>query len=168
MIYIMMHTLIQVGKRPAAKPAITLVCRGKGKKMEKEKTKQCYTVAVLPEYYWPDVQGRNSVGIIADDDGQTVYYDSVADAAAAITELRRKKYVLANGEAARPSYYILSDTDGDYIASGRNGDMGNYDWDDCGCDRGDDGDCCGDCNCCSNYMINLDRQYVLDNAIITD
>lgn len=111
-----------------------------------------YQIVTIPNYYEPDIQGKNAVKISDE------IYDSIADAKERIEELEDGTYCLANGEAGRPDYYVVESVDADYIASGRNEDMGNYDWTDADCD-------CGECNACCGMMIDQDRDYVQSNAV---
>jgi hypothetical protein len=121
------------------------------------KQKTTYAIAILPDYYEPDIQGNNRVRFIEDNNGDTEYYDTIHEAREAIEQLENDRYYLTHGEAARPDYYVVEDGIAAYIMEGRGGDMSNYDWDDADCD-------CGDCNICIDMMMQQDREYVVDNA----
>jgi len=111
-----------------------------------------YQIATLKHYYHPDLQGRELPRF--DDD----IYETVALAQAKIDDREDGTYYLDHSEIGRPDYLIVPNADASYIASGRNEDMGNYDWDNASCDCGECGDCCG-------MMIEQDRQYLYDCAV---
>lgn len=109
-------------------------------------------IAKLGNFYLPDLQGDNSVKILGDN------FDTIKEAENEIDELESGIYQLSNNEAGRPDYYIIDDNDADYLETGRNYDLSNYDWENAECD-------CGECNKCISMMIEQDRQFVIDNEI---
>lgn len=124
-----------------------------------------YMIAKLNNVYMPDLQCLGSVRFVQRDDGQDAeYFETLGDAKTKLAELNHETYVTVNGESDRPDYYIVDDNAGDWINSGRNGDLSNYDWDGCDCDK-NDGDCCGECSDCISHIIEQDRQYIIKNAI---
>lgn len=104
-------------------------------------------VEILPKYskiegYYE--QSRNP---------DNIYYDSYKEAKKIINMLDNEIYVLSNNEYSRPEYYIIDDITADWIKSGRNEDMSNYDWDEAKC-------VCGECSICIKMMNEQDREYV--------
>lgn len=95
------------------------------------------------------------------DQNDMTVYDSVEEAQEVIDNITDDIYVCVNTEAGRPDYYILEQSDADYIMSGRNGDGSNYDWDeDHTCDCED-----GTCDKCFNLMQDQDEEYIKSRAI---
>jgi hypothetical protein len=128
-----------------------------------------YMIAILRNVYQPDLSGLGTVRFYHEepnDQHHPEYYSTIEDAQEQIDMLEDDSYYTCNGEAGAPEYIIVDDDIGDYILDGRNGDLSNYDWSDCGCERGDDNDCCGECQECLEYMIDQDRQYILDNRAV--
>lgn len=113
---------------------------------------QKYQIAEMPYYYTPDIQGRNRPEILSE------IYDSVEKAENEISSWNNQVYILHHGEYSRPDYCILTVADAEYISSGRNFDMSNYDWNDAVC-------VCGECNNCLAEMIEQDRQFIYDRKI---
>ena len=124
---------------------------------------QC-AIAILPNYYGPDIQGNNAVNFLTTDDSNAsmILYDTIDEAQDAIDELEDDTYYLSHGEAGRPEYVIVEDGVADYISDGRNGDMSNYRWDENDCKK-NNGDCCGECPECIEMMIDQDRDYINNN-----
>lgn len=131
-----------------------------------------YKIAVVPDYYRPDT--RNAVRISDYD------YETIDAAQEYIDDLEDDIYVTSHGEAGRPAYLILSDSDAEWISSGRNGDGSNYDWNGCECEHAnnapadynpgpdDEPYCCGECRSCIGHMIDADRFYVECNAVVAN
>lgn len=111
-----------------------------------------YQIATLPHYYAPDIQGQEKPRI--DDE----MYDTIDEAKAAIAELEDGIYYLDHNESGRPTYVVVDDVTADYIASGRNEDMSNYDWENAKCG-------CGECSTCFDMMIGQDRDCLLTAAV---
>lgn len=126
-----------------------------------------YAIAVLRQAYQPDLQNLEQVYFIkieGDQHDNLEIFDNLDDAEEMIDVLDSEIYVTTNGESGRPEYFIVEEDTADYIMSGRNSDMSNYNWDDCDCDK-NDGDCCGECEICNDYMIYQDRIYIKNNSI---
>ena len=119
-----------------------------------------YSIAILTNVY--NVE-ETPTFYRADDrqGGDPEYYDTISEAQGAVDEMLDQPYMTRNNEAGRPCYYIVSDIVADYMESGRNGDMGNYDWDTCDCPD----ECCGECTVCHEYMVEQDRSYIINNVI---
>jgi len=122
-----------------------------------------YSIAILTNVY--NVE-ETPTFYRADDrqGGDPEFFENCAAAQEVVGDLDDVPYVTSNGESGRPDYYIVSDIVADYIESGRNSDMGNYDWDNCPCPD----ECCGECAVCQEYMIDQDRSYIINNAIDPD
>lgn len=129
-------------------------------------TNKQYAIAILRNAYQPDMQGLGAVHFEMDDNQRNINLYSLDDAKARIEELDGDVYVTTNGEAGRPDYYIVDEVTADYIETGRNSDMSDYDWDNDPCTSHDnDGNACGECKECIDMMINQDRQLVQSNAV---
>jgi len=126
-----------------------------------------YQIAILHHYYHPDLQGGETPRIYCDDDNNPIEYDTIEDARAVIDEWDNDIYVTSHNESGRPIYLVVESVDGDYIHGGRNGDGSNYDWDgyEDFCARLDGDNCCGECQGCIRYMIDADREYLLNSAV---
>jgi hypothetical protein len=128
---------------------------------------QQYAVAIIRNYYQGSVPTQ-AVSFDRPDDGRAEYTTYTLDEARErVAELDGEVYVTDNGEAGRPEYVIVEDGIADYISSGRNMDLSNYDWDDCSCKAGDEGQCCGECNECLQLQYDQDEQYIRDNQEAT-
>ena len=111
-------------------------------------------IAILKNVYYPDIQGKSAVTFVHTENDQNInYFDSIEEAVEEKEKLESETYLLSNNEAGRPEYYIVNDNVGDYILSGRNYDMSNYNWNDANCD-------CGECFKCFQMMIDQDRSYI--------
>lgn len=130
-----------------------------------------YAIAILGEFYAPDIRGERTVRFVTDADKYDlpVLFDTAEDAKSRIDDLEEDVYYLAHNEAGRPEYVILSESIADHIRTGRGGDQSNYDWDAHQCDQMDsDGNACGECSACIDMMIDQDRGMVRANAVIAD
>ena len=116
-----------------------------------------YSIAILRDTYEPDIQGLGYVSFVCDDQQERTAYDDIEEATNKINQLDNEVYITKNGEAGRPEYLIVTDEVATYIETGRNGDMGNYDWDSAACD-------CGECNECLDMMKIQDRLYIKNNS----
>ena len=116
-----------------------------------------YRIAVLHDCYTPDLQGQRRPVIKGD------VYDTVDDARAEITRLTDGPLYIDNNIYG-VTYLVVNDVTADYIESGRNGDMSNYDWDNNDCTSSDQGQCCGECRDCITMMIDQDRECIRQNA----
>ena len=135
-----------------------------------------YQIWRLPYFYAPDIQGQNAPKPIVDMHGDIEEYEDIPAAQAVIDELQDGVYILEHNEHSAPDLIIVDDVTGDYVYSGRNFDMSNYDWDGwddpdnayvCACPTSD-GDACGECGNCIERMINQDRTYIrsrMENSI---
>lgn len=121
-----------------------------------------YAIAILPNEYESGVPG-GQVRFLADETScghvPIYYYDTIDEAKSAIEEEEDGIYVTNNNEAGAPEYIIVEESIADYINSGRDGDMGAYNWDDCDC---------GECNDCIQLMIDQDRDYIRAFEIDSD
>lgn len=126
-----------------------------------------YSIAILRVHAGRPWDKLNLVDWRRDELGDIAVYNLQA-AKDELADLHNCVYWTSHGEMGRPEYIILEAADADYLSSGRNMDMGNYDWDDCACQHADEaGDPCGECNNCIGCMANQDRDYVRDNAVVT-
>lgn len=116
-----------------------------------KRIKMSYQIVTLKHYYQPDLQGKEQPSF------NDEYYDTVADAEKVARKLNDETYYLDHNESGRPDYAIVNERDAEYIRSGRNEDMSNYDWDGAECD-------CGECRTCFEMMIIQDRDYIRSNA----
>ena len=120
-----------------------------------------YKIVALPDFFLPDIQGRNRPVVVrSDETGAERYFDTLDGAREAKGELESGRYDCRNGEAGRPEYHIV---EADFVIGHEDG--GNYDWDDCDCTAGEDGEACGECNECLALMIEQDRDMVIAAAI---
>ena len=113
-----------------------------------------YNIAILHHCYQPDLQGDGQPSWHECNGNDLVTYNTVQDAQDQIDDWDDDIYVTDHNEIGRPTYVIISDMTADYIRSGRNQDMSNYDWDNAACD-------CGECDECMSMMIEQDREYIL-------
>ncbi len=116
-----------------------------------------FYIAILGNYYLPDIQGERSVRWASHEQGEAMPFDSIEEAKAWIEEAESDVYVTSHNEAGRPEYMVVDERVYDYISGGRNQDMSNYDWDGAECD-------CGECETCIDMMIDQDRDYVRGEA----
>lgn len=101
-----------------------------------------------------------------DDRGGLTGYATLAEALDSVEELDNSVYTTDGNEAGRPEYYVLSDNDADYIATGRNGDGGNYEWEGVECENpDDDGNACGSCEQCIEATTDQDIEWIKSNAV---
>jgi len=120
-----------------------------------------YKIVVLRQAYSPDLQGIERPHFLSEENSQDdLVIDTIEDAKDKIEELDNEIYVTSNGESGRPEYLIVDDN----YTIGYD-DMSNYNWDDSDCDRGADGEACGECADCIQLMINQDRQGVINNKV---
>lgn len=127
-----------------------------------------YQIAILRHTYMPDLQGDRMPRIQCDDDNNPIEYDTIAEAKEVIDSWDDDVYVTSHNESGRPTYLIVESASGEWVHGGRNGDGGNYDWDgyEDFCTHIDgDGNCCGECNGCIEYMIDADRDYLRSAAV---
>lgn len=116
-------------------------------------------IAILRHAYHPDLQSMEQPKVLCEDGTDTpVDYETLEDAIAEVNERNGETYYLSHNESGRPTYVVVDDVDAEYVRSGRNGDMSNYDWDNADCD-------CGECNECCEMMIGQDREYLIKNAL---
>lgn len=128
-----------------------------------------YVVMVVRHYFGGTLGVNKGPDALREADYSIIYYDTPEDAQEAIDKLEAGSYCLSHGEAGRPDYYILDDSDADYIIDGRMGDLSNYDWESIDCDNLDaDGNACGECNSCIEGMIDQDILYVINHAYDMD
>lgn len=126
-----------------------------------------YHIAILRHVYQPDLQGDEQVTFATEPDSghnDMITFDTPEEAHAEIAEWADDIYVTEHNESGRPTYAVVDDLTAEYVIGGRNGDMGNYDWDDNDCKR-NDGECCGECDDCLSMMINQDRDYIIASAV---
>ena len=112
-----------------------------------------YAIAIVRDFYGP----KQTIGFYSDERQYRVVFDTVKDAQEAIYKIRAEIYVLAHNESNSPTYYIIDENTAEYIATGRNSDMSNYDWDGCDCD-------CGECDECLEFMLEQDIQLVKNES----
>lgn len=103
-----------------------------------------YKVAVVDGNYY----GNGSAKITILD----TVYDNAKDARIAVADM------VSDNTIQSRDYYAITERDADYIASGRDEDMSNYDWDDAECD-------CGSCDTCAAMMIAQDVDYIISNSL---
>jgi hypothetical protein len=123
-----------------------------------------YAIAIIPININRDEQVRF---YRADDwrNNDTIdLFDTAQDAQDAIDEIYETDYCTGQNEIGRPDYYIIDEDDADFIRSGRDGDLSRYDWDDSTCHR-NNGNACGECDECVDYIIAADRQYIVSNSV---
>jgi len=116
-----------------------------------------YAISVLRNVYQPDIQGESQPGFHNDFHGNIVEFETIEEAKSEIAEWESDRVVLSHNEYSAPDYIIVSDVTADYIQSGRNSDMSNYDWDGAECE-------CGECQKCFAMMISQDRDYIRSHA----
>jgi hypothetical protein len=120
-----------------------------------------YKIVVLRQAYSPDLQGLEQPYILAEDNGQDeLIIETIEGAKETIKALDDDIYVTTNGESGRPDYVIVPD----HYTIGQD-DGSNYNWDDCGCTKGQDGQACGECAACIELMIKQDRNDVQNNRV---
>lgn len=124
--------------------------------MKKQPTNR-YAIAILLDVY-DTPEERVTIQWETDDRARLVEYDTLAAARRRRDELDAERYVTHSYEAGRPEYVILDDTDAEYIRSGRNGDMSNYEWEDASCE-------CGDCRDCREMMQEQDRDWISEHEV---
>ena len=112
-----------------------------------------YAIAIVRDFYGP----QQTLGFYSDEKQDRVVFGTVEDAQEAIYKIRAEIYVLAHNESNSPTYYIVNENTAEYITTGRNSDMSNYDWDDWNCD-------CGECDECLEFMLKEDIQLVKNEA----
>ena len=120
-----------------------------------------YSIAIIRDYYGP----KQTLSFVSDERQERIVYDSIADARDVIDEMDSETFTLDHNESNRPTYHIVDDNTADYMATGRNYDMSNYDWDKSTCTQGDDNSPCGECDDCLEYMLNADIEYIESNAV---
>ncbi|MEM4658358.1 MAG: hypothetical protein QXX77_08065 [Candidatus Methanosuratincola sp.] len=111
-----------------------------------------YKIAVLRYAYQPDTGGLERVYFLDEE------FETVEEAKEFIAELDNEVYILQHNEYSRPDYLVVDDVTADWIMSGRNSDLSNYDWSDTECT-------CGECSKCIVTIIDQDRAYVRKYAI---
>ena len=116
-----------------------------------------YNIAILRSIYRPDIHLDMSVSFYNDFFGNPVDFEFVRDAQEQVAKWEKARVVLAYNEYSPAKYVIVENNISDYILSGRNSDISNYDWDNTKCD-------CGECSECFELMISQDRKYILDHA----
>ena len=116
-----------------------------------------YSIVILLNVF-DTSEERETIQWEMDDRARLVEYDTLADAITRRDELAEALYVTGSHEAGRPEYVILDDTDAEYLRSGRNGDMSNYDWADADCE-------CGDCRECREMMQEQDRDWISEHEV---
>jgi hypothetical protein len=121
-----------------------------------------YMIAILRDAYTPDLQGMRQVRFYDEMTEHAEQYDTIKEAQEQIDKIQGETYCLSHNETGRPEYIIVDDSTAQYIMDGRDSDLGNYDWDDCDCDK-NNGDCCGECQTCLTHMIDEDRLYIKAN-----
>lgn len=77
-------------------------------------------------------------------------FDTYEEAQAGISKLDRYRYYTRNGEIGRPEFYILKAKDADYVLSHDY----EYNWDECNCTLGNNGEPCTECVICLMFMGN--------------
>jgi hypothetical protein len=133
-------------------------------------SEKTYMIYVIPNFYEPDIQGRNQPHLLLEAGDEPEYFDTVGDAQERIDSLESDVYVTANGEAGRPEYVIV---DHDPLEAYHD-DLSYYNWDGCECPHADDepdaeeGYCCGNCHTCCDHMIDQDRETVRKSAVEAD
>jgi len=122
-----------------------------------------YCIAVLHHFY----QEVRTPKFVEEDGrgGSILYFETIEEAREWIKEAESEVYVLEHNEYMSPEYIIVEDIVAEFIRSGRNQDLSNYDWSGCVCTKGPDGEPCGECNECFSHMAALDRDYIWENAI---
>lgn len=119
-------------------------------------------IAILKHAYHPDLQGMEQPEIYCEENTDIpVDFETLEEAKAQIEKWNDETYYLSHNESGRPTYLVVENVDADYVRSGRNQDMSNYDWDDADCE-------CGECNVCCSMMIGQDREYLTQNALYTN
>lgn len=113
-----------------------------------------YSIAILRNVYKPDLQCESQPSFYTDFHGDIVEFETAEDAKSKIREWKSDRVVLSHNEYSTPDYIVVSNLTAEYIQSGRNGDMSNYNWDEAGCE-------CGECQDCFEMMIAQDRAYIL-------
>lgn len=134
------------------------------------KNETTYCVIVQRNMYQPDLRGHGNCQPLTDDRGNAIEYDTIDDAQAAIDEADSGIYAAGNGEAGRPEYWIV-DADAVRMVDGRHEDMGNYPWpaDGGDCTNPDrDGNQCGDCDNCREWMTCQDNDFLTAEKIEVD
>lgn len=111
-----------------------------------------YKIAVLRYAYQPDIAGLERVHFINEE------FETVEEAKEFIAELDNEVYILQHNEYSRPDYVVVDEVTANWVESGRNGDLSNYDWSNAECT-------CGECNKCIATMIGQDRAYVRKYAV---
>jgi hypothetical protein len=112
-----------------------------------------------------DVDGDQSYGT------EPATWDTVADAMAYIAEIDGRVYATAHGEAGRPEYWVVPLDAVDEVR-GCHDDMGLYAWPeaavaDVGCTNPRDGETCGECAECLEWMSRQDDA-TLEAARVTE
>jgi hypothetical protein len=124
-----------------------------------------YSVVVLRSAYHPDLQGMERPYIRRDDDDNEQSGLSLDLASRIARELDGDLYSLSHNEVSRPTYLVVDDRTAEYYAGGRDGDGGNYDWDNVDCESRDKaGNQCGECATCISAMIDQDRAALREEA----
>lgn len=113
-----------------------------------------YQIAKLPNYH-SNLQGNNRVRIF------TNLFDTIEEAQTFISRIEDGVYLLDHNEHSRPDYYIVEDTVARYIDTGRDQDLGNYEWESAKCT-------CGVCDTCCEMLIQQDREYIVMHNALTE
>lgn len=131
-----------------------------------------YAIAVAPNYYQPEIQGRDRTRWIVEDESDYLQtpklFESVAGAREYIEEeLGSGIYYLQHGEAGRPEYWVVDDVTVATVQAHWQ-DNGLYNWpDDCDewecADR--DGSVCGECRQCLDFMAWQDGEILRRGAV---
>lgn len=107
-------------------------------------------IVIRKRSFYAGTLGDDRARPITDSSGDTIVFDSLNEARTWIDEEGAEVYYLAHGEAGRPEYWIVPADEDDWLAAiGRDDSL--IDWDNCSCIEAD-GDPCGDCEKCYEYM----------------
>lgn len=87
---------------------------------------------------------------VTDERGEDLVFSSHTEARAWIAAEESDRYVLANGEAERPEYWVVPSEFSQWIEDIMS-DGSLIDWDGCEC-RDDDGHPCGECDKCADWI----------------
>jgi hypothetical protein len=123
-----------------------------------------YGIAIKPNYYQPEIQGRDAVTWVVENENDynqdPKLFDTPQEAQDHIDNelIGDGPYYLAHNEAGRPDYWITTE-DAIYQVQSCHQDNGLYTWPD-DCDQWECGDkkgnVCGECKQCLAFMESAD------------